>query len=262
MRVSTDEGEFAVVVTKLLDELDAEGLQLAPTFAFIDPFGFSGTPMALIARIMKNQRCECLVSFMYESVNRFISHPDDSIARHFDELFGTTDWRNLIQIKNSDERRDEILNLYTMQLQSVAGVTYVRTFEMINEGNRTEYFLLFTTNSPVGLSKMKQAMWKADPSGGQAFSDRSDPSQMTLIGPGVETSLAPLLEKRFKGVGWVSIESVERFVLERTPFSEYMHLKRKTLGPLEEAKRINVRRPPNSQNRKGTYPAGTLLEFT
>ena len=30
---------------------------------------------------------------------------------------------------------------------------------MINTGNRAEYFLYFVTNSPQGLSKMKQARW-------------------------------------------------------------------------------------------------------
>src|SRR6266496_1340896 len=32
----------------------------------IDPFGFKGLPMALVARIVRHPRCECLVSFMYE----------------------------------------------------------------------------------------------------------------------------------------------------------------------------------------------------
>ena len=55
-----------------------------------------------------------------------------------------------------------ILQLYRSQLVDLAGLKYVRTFEMVNEGNRTEYVLFFGTNSSEGLSKMKQAMWKAD----------------------------------------------------------------------------------------------------
>lgn len=260
MSVTTMEGEFSGVINGLLDRLDKDGLRLAPTFAFIDPFGFSGTPMSVVGRIMKNPRCECLISFMYESVNRFLGHPEESIARNFDELFGTVEWRELVKLRNPDERRERILELYRSQLQKAAGASYVRTFEMINEGNRTEYFLLFATKSPLGLSKMKQAMWKADPSSGQAFSDRSDPLQMMLITPGVEAALVPLLQKRFKGAGWVSIEEVERFVLESTPFSEQIHLKTKTLKPLEEQKRINITRP-SGKTRKGTYPPGTLIEF-
>lgn len=74
--VKTDvrHGEFAPVITELLDKVAKEGHRLAPTFVFIDPFGFAGVPMRVIARIVENPSCECLITFMYESVNRFLSH--------------------------------------------------------------------------------------------------------------------------------------------------------------------------------------------
>jgi hypothetical protein len=36
----------------ILDSLEKDGKQLAPTFAFVDPFGFSGIPFDLTARIL------------------------------------------------------------------------------------------------------------------------------------------------------------------------------------------------------------------
>jgi len=35
---------------------------LAPTFAFIDPFGFSGIPFTLIERLLKCKRSEAFVT--------------------------------------------------------------------------------------------------------------------------------------------------------------------------------------------------------
>jgi hypothetical protein len=240
------------------------GKNLAPTFALIDPFGFAGAPLAILRRIMANPHCECLISFMYESINRFVGHPEAAIQAHFDELFGTEEWRRLIVEADPARRRVGLVELYQRQLMGTVGAKYVRTFEMVNTGNRTEYFLYFASNSLQGLSKMKQAMWKADPVGGQVFSDLTDPRQMVLLDQASDLlTLQGLLGDRFRARGWVDISEVERFVLEGTPYSEAIHLRRQTLGRMEKAKaqRIEVRRPPGRRDRPGEYPAGTRIRF-
>lgn len=257
-------GEFAEVMTRVLDRLEQEGHRLAPTFTFIDPFGFKGVPMAVIARIVQNPRCECLITFMYESINRFLSHPDPDIQAHYDELFGTEAWRLLLQEEDPDSRRQLIVGLYRRQLVQRAGLQHVRTFEMINRGNRTEYFLHFGTNSLHGLSKMKQAMWRADPERGQIFSDLTDTNQMVLLQPMPDLiGLRNLLQQRFQRQGWIGIDQVEEFVLKDTPYSEAIHLRRLTLRPMEVEKPpcLQVRRPEGARNRPGDYPPGTRLKF-
>jgi three-Cys-motif partner protein len=258
------EGAFSDHMTELLNAIEADKKQLAPTFAFIDPFGFKGLPMALVGRIVRHPRCECLVSFMYESVNRFVAHPDPEIQARLDELFGTTDWRDVAAIRDPETRKDRLVNLYQDQLQKLAGLKYVRAFEMINEGNRTAYFLFYGTNDKLGLSKMKQAMWRTDPTAGQAFSDRNqaDPDQLVLFKQAADTTLLrKQLQERFQGIGWVSIEDVSDFVLEDTAFSEAMHLKRKTLAPMEKDGLLEVQRPADKPSRRGTFPDGTKVRF-
>src|SRR5205085_2947490 len=49
-KVQVERGTFADKLGKVLDELDSNSSQIAPTFALIDPFGFSGIPYALIER--------------------------------------------------------------------------------------------------------------------------------------------------------------------------------------------------------------------
>jgi three-Cys-motif partner protein len=255
-------GEFAPVMTGVLDSVAERGKVLAPAFALIDPFGFAGAPLTLVKRIMANPRCECLITFMYESINRFVGHPEAAIQAHFDDLFGTDQWRSFILEGDPERRRAGLVSLYRRQLLDKAGARHVRTFEMINAGNRTEYFLYFVTNSPHGLSKMKQAMWKADPVGGQVFSDLTDPRQMVLLDLASDlTPLRRLLREHFQVRGWVDISDVERFVLEETPHSEAIHLKRRTLGEMEKQKPplIEVRRPAGKRVRPGDYPATTRL---
>jgi len=59
--------EFENTITKILDDLQREGHQLAPTFAFIDPFGFMGAPFSLVERLLSN-RTEFTEFFRFFSV--------------------------------------------------------------------------------------------------------------------------------------------------------------------------------------------------
>jgi three-Cys-motif partner protein len=255
-------GEFAPNLDLVLDDVEQAGGTIAPTFAFIDPFGFSGLPLATVARLTKNPRCEVLINFSLESINRFLEHPDERVTRNFDDLFGTTDWRNVTATLQGT-REEGLVQLYQERLIRAGGLAYVRTFQMLNEKNRTEYVLVFGTNNLTGLSKMKEAMWRADPERGLSFSDRTDPAQMVLLATGGEAGLAEVLARQFRGQGFVRIEEIERFVLVGTPYSEKMHLKRRTLAPMERESppRIEARRPEGSRARAGTYPAGTTVRF-
>jgi three-Cys-motif partner protein len=74
----------------LLDFYKRKNQQLPPTFAFIDPFGWTGVPFALVKEILANRSCEVLINFMFEEINRFLEHPDQ--PENFDTLFGTDEW--------------------------------------------------------------------------------------------------------------------------------------------------------------------------
>ncbi|MBV8202548.1 MAG: three-Cys-motif partner protein TcmP [Acidobacteria bacterium] len=260
--VAIEEGEFAGHMTQVLNAITAGGKQLAPTFAFIDPFGIKDLPMALVARIVRHPSCECLISFMYETINRFLAHPGSEIQAQYDELFGTKEWRAIVALIDPEIRKDRLVSLYRDQLRRVAGLTYVRTLEMINQGNRTEYFLFFGTNNKRGLSKMKEAMWRADPVAGQVFSDRSVSGQGVLFEPQADVAiLRRQLEERFRGQGWVAVEEVADFVLEETAYSEIIHLKRATLAPMENEGVLAAQGPPETRRRRGTFPGGTKVRF-
>ncbi len=252
-------GKFDETMTGLLDQLDEAGKGLAPTFAFLDPFGFSHTWLPMVRRLMGYQRCEVLITFMYEEINRFLGHPDQ--PQHFDALFGCEDWRQALSMQDSQERKRFIHDLYQRQLREAASIRFVRSFEMVNEGKRTDYFLFFGTNSLDGLKKMKEAMWKVDERSGLQFSDATDLNQVLLFKkePDYEDLKRRILSN-FRGLA-VTVEAIEEFVLVSTPYRE-THYKRHVLKPMEVSKPpgLVVRRAPTGR-RKGTFPPETLIEF-
>ncbi|MGH2739358.1 MAG: three-Cys-motif partner protein TcmP, partial [Actinomycetota bacterium] len=58
VRAHCSTGQIDVEMTEILDGLEGAGHNLAPAFAFVDPFGFSDTPMELIGRILAHRRSE------------------------------------------------------------------------------------------------------------------------------------------------------------------------------------------------------------
>lgn len=258
-KIAIRHGDCAETITKLLDYVDAKNAGLAPTFAFLDPFGFSDTPLSLVQRLMSQPRCEVLVTFMFEEINRFLSHED--LPDHFDGLFGTAEWRDALNRPTPEERRRFLKELYQRQLRSEAAIKYVLAFEMRNQANALDYILFFGTNSIEGLKKMKEAMWKVDPVAGFTFSDATDPDQVVFFAAQPDSAdVRRRLVERFRGHD-AGVEEIERFLLEETPYRE-THYKALVLKLMESES------PPSLaivaaklKRRRGDFPAGTVVRF-
>jgi hypothetical protein len=155
---------------------------------------------------------------MYEEINRFIGHPDQVI--NFDSFFGTDAWKRCAGATEPLKRNRCLHDLYLQQLHMTAQAAYVRSFEMSNARDVTDYYLFYATNELLGLKKMKEAMWKADESGEFRFSDATDPNQLILF---ESAPKLPLLRARlisaFSGKE-VSVAEIEKFVLVETAFRE------------------------------------------
>ena len=239
----------------VLDRYVERALPLPPTFAFIDPFGFSQTPFELVKTILSYPRCEVLINFMYEEVNRFLRHDDHPAT--FDRLFGTTKWREA-PTSGVSARRGFLHDLYVEQLRVDAKARYVRSFEMRNDNDVTDYFLFFATNNKLGIKKMKEAMWGVDQTGEFRFSDATNQAQMLLFGEPNYGELQRRIIDRFVG-SETTVDEIEEFVLADTPFRE-THYKRKILAKLEGGGEIEVvESPPN--RRKNSFPPELRYRF-
>lgn len=245
---------FDEALEEALDELDEQKKELAPAFVMIDPFGVSGIPMRVIARILENPSCEVYISFMYESMNRFLGTPE--FEGHLDELFGTERWRDAVDL-SGEERRKFLYDLYEEQLRA-NGAKHVLHFDLY-EGGRLVYAIFFGTQHEVGCDRMKQAIWKAAPSGDYEF--RGSKSEQLVLGV-EETNYGLLrdqLQERFGGEGWVGVEEVKSFVAsDRTEFHTSQY-KTPVLKPMEKEGLIEV--DESTRKNKKTYPDGTRLRF-
>ena len=255
-KIGVVKNKFRDEVQEIFDDLDKNGQHLAPCFMLIDPFGYSHTPFTLIKKAMSYKKCEVLITFMYDFINRFILEEDK--VEIFDELFGTHEWVNIKKCPDANDRKEFLKNLYLSQLHDEAGVEFVIPFEMINKHNHTVYFLIFATNSIHGLRKMKDAMWKVDETGDFTFSDIRDPHQTVLFQkePNISQLKRMIIEK-FKGKT-ITVNELKHFVIVETPFKE-SHFKKQILDPLERSE------PPEikviNRKRKYSYPDGCIITF-
>ncbi|MEK6437487.1 three-Cys-motif partner protein TcmP [Pseudonocardia sp. T1-2H] len=252
VEVSVQGDKFEDLAEGILAYLDEQKAHLAPTFAFIDPFGVKGLPMDLLRRFLSFEKCELLVYFDFNTVNRFANA--GNIDPRLEELFGTDLFKQAKGLSGA-ERKAFLHDLYQAQLTDVCGFPLVKSFEMINETGHTGYFLFYGTRNIKGLEIMKDVMWRVDPGGGQRFSDK-------LAGLDVlfedEVDTRPLqrdMAQHFRGQT-VTVETLEHYILIDTPYA-LKHLKKLTLKPMQMAGGITS---PN-QKKRNTYPPGTLIEF-
>lgn len=252
--------DFQSAWQDLVEEYESIDRPLPPTLAFIDPFGWKGIPLSVLKEMLGHDRCEVFITLMYEEFNRF--REDSSQAINFNELFGTSEWQRVISHQDARDRKMAWINLYRDQLQGEVA-KHVFCFEMKNAKNVTKYFLVYATNSLKGVKKMKESMWRSDPSGEYRFSDADDPNQCELFTKKPDYGrLKQLILNEFGG-SIATVQQVEEFVLTATPFRE-THYKIQVLRKLENADppRIEAIDPPKGR-RKGTFLCANMkIRFT
>jgi three-Cys-motif partner protein len=253
-KVEVVEGSFDDTMKGIFDYLDEQQRRLAPAFVMIDPFGVAGTPMSIVRRLLKNPRCEIYFSLMWEPINRFATRPE--FKKHLDELFGCEDWKDLVKIEDTEQRREALYNLYEEQLRD-AGAKHVIHFDIF-DGNRLKYSIFFASQHEVGADRMKQAIWKVAPDGDFAFRGSKTPQLELTASPNFEPLMDQLIAE-FGDGEWHDISEILNFVMSDATDYHSGQVKKKTLKPMEQAHRVQV--DPATRKRGGTYPDGCRLKF-
>lgn len=258
-KIGVECDSFENCINRILNSISEEGKHLAPSFFFIDPFGPTGFPMNLIQKICDQKRSEVLINFSYQSMNQwFLQNP----LKHssLDLLFGNNKWRKALTI-NDPKQKEEFLRLtYEKSLEELGWK--VRPFCMINKHNQTQYYLFFTTKNPLGMSVMKNAMWKSAPTGDFKYSDLSNPAQPNMFERAFEEQyfkeLADLIYSKHK----------EKSVSKKTLVDELawhpVFIGRHLTGALKYLENeTNPTLIMNVINRKkrGSYPDGCTIVF-
>ena len=256
IKINIDKGDSNLVLGNLLTKIEQKGTVLAPTFAFIDPFNYD-VSFDLIKRLFQNKKCEIFISFMYNGIIRNI--PNTTESEKLDRFFGTKEWRKANKM-NGNSKKAFLHDLYMKQLHDLdrdgkKEETLVRSFEMIDQQNKTSYFLFYVTKNILGLAKMKEAMWNIDKTGNFVFSDNTDPRQTVLFTLDETNILENQIISHFRGKE-ISISEIEQFVVSKTAFLA-THYK----GVLKNLEEKGFLKSLTPRKKKLTYPPGTIIKI-
>lgn len=250
-------GNCLETLNEALDRLDVAGSRMAPAFVMLDPFGVMDTPMSLVERVLRHPKCEVYISFMWEWINRFKG--EEKFAMHLDALFGTSDWRAALDLPKA-ERKQFLYDVYERQLRA-SGAKFVTYFELWNEG-RHVYTIFFATKHPKGMDLMKQAIWKADRSGGYRFIGRRGGQIDFEVETTDLTQFAREIRARFGGRAVVPIEEIEEWAMSDATDFHSAQLK-KALKIIEDTGALTaVSAIPGKKRRARTYPALTRVTIS
>jgi three-Cys-motif partner protein len=154
LKVITVNDEFANVVEQLLEQV---GQRLAPSFFFIDPFGFSGIPFTIVKNILSLQRTEIFFTFMTRDISRFLEMPH--IENTLDMFFPNPQWRQICIIRDWQKRDIMLKDYYIKCLLEEANTKYPWAFRVcMDDKYQTLYYLIHATNHFDGLKIMKDIM--------------------------------------------------------------------------------------------------------
>jgi three-Cys-motif partner protein len=192
-----------------------------PLFAFIDPFGATGAPFEIIGEILSSPTSEILINFDADGLARnFRAFLNGVVGADeiLNQAFGDTTWQSLGFDKETNFKKlfPRFLQHYMGKLSSLPNVNFVYHFEMRDKADHHSYYLIFASQHPLGLGKMKEAMKTIDQTGDYKFSDAN-------IGQGVLFRFdevgewADRLHSALKGKK-ITMPQANTEALVRTPF--------------------------------------------
>lgn len=225
-----------------------------PMFAFIDPCGATGVPLSDVMGILRNPTSEVLLNFDADGIARIYKAAENADHESIlNNIYSDQSWKDRFREANSsfDSLCREALGLYKEKLLSIGKVRYIFPFEMRTKANTINYFLLFASQHPLGLEKMKEAMKKVDQSGEYCFSD-ARVGQDRLFRFDDPIQYAKEMLHHFAGKT-VDYSNIHDFALLHSPFINPKGM----LKHLEEEDDIKVR---STENRKrGTFNEAKII---
>ncbi|HHW01695.1 MAG TPA: three-Cys-motif partner protein TcmP [Thermoanaerobacterales bacterium] len=253
--------EFALAAEDIIRKIKYE---LAPSFFFIDPFGFSGVPFKLIKEILSLPRTEVFFNLMTRDINRFLNL--ESNRENLRSLYSNMKWKDICSALYGQERDVALKNLFIENLYSEGKSKYVSSFRMcMNERYQTLYYLIHATNHFDGFKIMKDIMFKQSSFGNYEYSgpyDAKRKGQISLFDLSgadyVDTNrLEKILIDRYKNK-YVKWEQILKDIYKDTEYIE-THI-RKAVNNLIKKGLAFVEK--NTENKKvGKIGPGDMVKF-
>ena len=153
--IETFEGKFEDATNKINAFIGA-------TFPliFIDPTGWTGYPLEKIKPLFSRPKCEVLINFMYDFINRFAASADPEIITSFAPILGGEDWPN--RLDPSIPRGPAVERLFRDTLKRECGLEFVVSTKIDKSTTeRPHFFITYGTKSAEGLKAFRQIEYDA-----------------------------------------------------------------------------------------------------
>jgi three-Cys-motif partner protein len=229
-----------------------------PSFFFVDPFGYTDTPMALLGRVLALPKAEIFVNLMFSAIRRGLGSDDPTLHTTLDELVGAPDWRDVCALPRSQWERS-FVNLYRHQLKR-HGAAFGIPFRMGDDDRATTlYYLIHATKHIKGATLMKHAMTVSATPGELGYTGGRH--HLTPLFDLDVSNLAGYLLRTFAG-RTLSFDDIVAQTIEETGTCRETHYNQ-CLKQLEKMGRVTVRRVSTVRGLSGldevTFPGQLAL---
>jgi three-Cys-motif partner protein len=127
---------------------------------FIDPTGWTGYPLNKIKPLFVRRKCEVLINFMYEFINRFAYSGDEDIVGSMAPILGGPDWPN--RLDPNLQRGLAVEKLFRETLKSVGDFHFVVSTKIDKAtAERPHFFITYGTKNADGLKTFRQTEYEA-----------------------------------------------------------------------------------------------------
>ncbi|WP_025032152.1 three-Cys-motif partner protein TcmP [Bradyrhizobium sp. DOA9] len=127
---------------------------------FIDPTGWTGYPFDKIRPLFARAKCEVLINFMYDFINRFSYSADQEIIDSLAPILGGADWPNRLDREIS--RGLAVEKLFRDTLQKAGNFEFVISTKIDKATvERPHFFIAYGTKSAKGLKTFRDIEYDA-----------------------------------------------------------------------------------------------------
>jgi three-Cys-motif partner protein len=131
-------------------------------FIFIDPTGWTGFPMDVIAPLLRLNPGEMLINFMTGDIRRFLESPQLATRDSFKRLYNSDEIIDKIQGLQGQDREDVAVAEYRKQVAKTGHFNYTAAAIVFHPlFDRTRFHLIYATRNEKGIEVFKEAERKA-----------------------------------------------------------------------------------------------------
>jgi hypothetical protein len=135
---------------------------IGPSFPliFIDPTGWTGYAFDKIRPLFERAKCEVVINFMYDFVNRAASMSDPKTIASLDPILGGPGWEQ--RLDSGLPRGLAVEKLFRDTLRNAGGFDYVVSTKIDRStADRPHFFIAYGTKSEDGLKAFRETEYAA-----------------------------------------------------------------------------------------------------